>query len=64
MTVSTPCIKICRIDAESRLCTGCWRFLDEIAAWGGMTEAERLAVMASLPERKARFTSPPSASPA
>ncbi|WP_199258533.1 DUF1289 domain-containing protein [Paracoccus binzhouensis] len=64
MTVSTPCIKVCRIDADSRLCTGCWRSLDEIAAWGGMTEAERLAVMAGLPERRARLISPPSASPA
>lgn len=57
--VSTPCIKICQIDPASRLCLGCWRTLDEIAAWGGMTEAERLAVMASLPDRKARFIAPP-----
>ncbi|WP_017999439.1 DUF1289 domain-containing protein [Paracoccus sp. N5] len=64
MSVSSPCIRICRIDAESRLCIGCWRTLDEIAAWGGMTEAQRLAVMASLAARKARFGSGPSAPPA
>lgn len=66
MTVSTPCIKVCRIDPESRLCTGCWRSLDEIAAWGGMSEADRLAVMAGLPARKARFaaSSGPSIPPA
>lgn len=64
MSVSSPCIRICRIDAESRLCIGCWRTLDEIAAWGGMTETQRLAVMASLAGRKARFGSGPSASPA
>ena len=63
MSVSTPCINICQIDSESGLCLGCWRSLDEIAAWGGMTEPERLAVMASLDDRKAavaaRFTAPP-----
>ena len=62
MSVSTPCIKVCRI--EGTLCVGCWRTLDEIAAWGSMSESQRLAVMASLPARQARFTAPPSASPA
>ena len=32
MTLS-PCIKVCVIDPASGLCTGCWRSLDEIAAW-------------------------------
>ena len=56
MSASTPCIQICQIDADSRLCIGCWRSLDEIAAWSSLTEEQRLAVMASLPDRKARFT--------
>lgn len=59
--ISTPCIKICQIDPHSRLCLGCWRTLDEIAAWGAMPESQRLAVMASLPDRKARSTAPPPA---
>lgn len=53
--VSTPCIRICQIEPESQLCLGCWRSLDEIAAWGGMSEPQRLAVMALLPDREARF---------
>jgi len=48
---STPCVAICRIDPGSGFCTGCRRSLDEIARWGGMTEAERRAVMAELPGR-------------
>ncbi len=64
MSVSTPCIQICQIDADSRLCIGCWRTLDEIAGWAGMSEAQRLAVMASLPAREARFTAARSAPPA
>ncbi len=49
--VSSPCIKVCVIDADG-LCAGCGRTLDEIARWAGMGEAERRAVMARLPERR------------
>ncbi|WP_287886111.1 MULTISPECIES: DUF1289 domain-containing protein [Paracoccus] len=52
MKPSTPCVDICRIDPASRLCTGCLRSVDEIAGWGRMTEAERLAIMAELPARR------------
>jgi uncharacterized protein len=49
--VSTPCIKICTMDPRSGLCAGCGRTLEEIARWSGMTESERLRVMALLPAR-------------
>ncbi|MDS9467135.1 DUF1289 domain-containing protein [Paracoccus sp. MBLB3053] len=52
MKPSSPCIDICQIDAKSRLCIGCLRSMDEIAAWGSLPETERLAIMASLPARK------------
>ncbi|MBD3844330.1 DUF1289 domain-containing protein [Bosea sp. SSUT16] len=48
---STPCIKVCVIDPASGLCEGCGRRLDEIAQWSSLSEAERLAIMAELPER-------------
>ncbi|CAN7608673.1 DUF1289 domain-containing protein [Bosea sp. LjRoot9] len=48
---SSPCVKICVIDPASKLCQGCGRTLREIAQWAGMSEAQRLAVMALLPER-------------
>lgn len=48
---STPCIKLCVIDRENGLCEGCGRTLQEIAAWGGLSEPERKAIMARLPER-------------
>ncbi len=47
----TPCINICVIHRETGLCTGCLRTGDEIAAWGGMSNDERRAVMEELPER-------------
>lgn len=50
---STPCIRVCVIDPVSKLCEGCGRTLAEIAQWGRLSEAERLAIMAVLPERLA-----------
>jgi predicted Fe-S protein YdhL (DUF1289 family) len=49
--IQSPCIKICTLDARSGLCLGCGRTIDEIARWGGMSEAERARIMAELPAR-------------
>lgn len=51
MNQETPCIAVCMIDPRTELCLGCGRTLPEIARWDGMDRAERLAVMALLPER-------------
>ena len=40
------------MDPQRGVCLGCWRTLDEIAAWGAMTGAERERVMAELDIRK------------
>lgn len=48
---SSPCTKVCILDAASGLCEGCGRTRDEIALWGSMSELQRRAVMATLPER-------------
>lgn len=50
-SVETPCIKVCKIDPATRLCTGCHRSLDEIASWGSLSSAERRAIMLKLPDR-------------
>jgi len=49
--ISSPCTKVCVIDSASGLCSGCGRTLGEIAAWGSLSEDERRAIMAALPER-------------
>ncbi|MBR9764779.1 MAG: DUF1289 domain-containing protein [Rhodobacteraceae bacterium] len=49
--ISSPCVDICVIHPEARLCTGCLRSIDEIAAWGRMSETERQQIMAELPAR-------------
>ncbi|MFD1508784.1 DUF1289 domain-containing protein [Lacimonas salitolerans] len=49
--IESPCIKVCVIHPETRLCTGCLRSIDEITLWGRMTPAERRDIMAALPDR-------------
>ena len=49
--VESPCTKVCAIHPETRLCLGCARSIDEIAAWSRMTPDARRAVLADLPGR-------------
>jgi predicted Fe-S protein YdhL (DUF1289 family) len=51
MPISSPCTKVCTVDPRSGLCRGCGRTLDEIAQWGSLSEAQRLHIMAQLPQR-------------
>jgi len=54
--IDSPCIKICVIQPETRLCTGCLRTIDEISAWSRMTTEARAEVMADLPARRGLVT--------
>lgn len=49
--VPSPCISICRMDPDTELCQGCFRTLDEIAAWGMADEDARRALWIILAER-------------
>lgn len=49
--IESPCIKICVIHPETRLCTGCLRSIDEIGSWSRMTPDARRAVMDDLSNR-------------
>jgi predicted Fe-S protein YdhL (DUF1289 family) len=53
MSSETPCIAVCIIDPRSGLCFGCGRTLPEIARWHRIDNAERLAIMETLPARMA-----------
>ena len=59
----SPCIKVCQMDPARGVCIGCCRTLDEVARWGGMTDAERNAVMAELPARREKLDIPEVAVP-
>lgn len=50
--IASPCTKVCVIHRESGFCTGCFRTLDEIAAWGSYSDDQRAQLMDTLPDRK------------
>lgn len=49
--VESPCVNICVVHPEARICTGCLRSIEEIGAWSQMSAEARRQVMADLPER-------------
>jgi predicted Fe-S protein YdhL (DUF1289 family) len=51
--VVTPCVRHCTIDPEIGLCVGCGRTLAEIGRWMRLSDAERRAIMKTLPARLA-----------
>jgi predicted Fe-S protein YdhL (DUF1289 family) len=51
LSVTNPCINICRMDLAGRYCQGCGRTLLEIGRWDQLTEAQRAEVMAALATR-------------
>ncbi|HEV2531795.1 DUF1289 domain-containing protein [Phenylobacterium sp.] len=53
--IKTPCVQVCIVDGESGLCLGCYRTLQEVAAWARFSDAERAALMAELPGRRGRI---------
>ena len=52
--ISTPCIRVCSLDAEVGLCAGCGRTAEEIASWLRLSEEDRLRIMAELEDRMRR----------
>lgn len=54
--VQSPCIKICVIHPEARLCTGCLRSIDEISQWSKLSAEARAEIMTELPSRAGRIT--------
>ncbi len=51
--IASPCINVCRIDPRSGLCEGCFRTLDEIAAWGTASEGVKGALLGQIARRRA-----------
>lgn len=54
--ISSPCINVCVVHPAERICTGCYRSIDEIGGWSRMTPEQRRAIMEDLPSRAARLT--------
>ena len=51
MSLISPCVGLCKLDAATGFCLGCARSGDEIAEWRGQTDAWRADVWGDLPGR-------------
>jgi len=53
--IQSPCVKLCVVHPEERICVGCLRTMEDIATWSRLTPQARAAVMADLPARAPRL---------
>lgn len=53
--IQSPCVKLCVVHPEERLCVGCLRSMEEIATWSRLSHEARAAVVADLPARAPRL---------
>ncbi|MCX8004407.1 MAG: DUF1289 domain-containing protein [Burkholderiaceae bacterium] len=51
--VASPCVAVCRMNPATGLCEGCLRTLEEIAAWSGLSDEEKRAVLQRVAARRA-----------
>ncbi len=50
--VPSPCTSVCKMDPSTGWCEGCLRTIDEITAWAGLPDAEKLLIWDQLGERR------------
>ena len=50
--IASPCINVCKMDALSGLCTGCFRTIDEITLWSRIDDARRQDILAAVTRRR------------
>lgn len=50
--VASPCVDVCRMNAETGFCDGCFRTIDEIAAWSAYDDDAKRAVLARVESRR------------
>jgi len=53
--VDSPCVNICIVHPQAKICTGCFRTIDEISSWSNMSETERKGIIKELPNRSAKL---------
>ena len=52
-SLSSPCIKVCRLHPVTRYCEGCLRSPAEIARWAYADEDEKRLILQRLEARRA-----------
>ena len=49
LKIESPCTRVCRL--RGILCVGCFRIIDEITEWSGMSNDDRMSVIGKLNTR-------------
>ena len=49
--MKSPCQEICKLHPDMNVCLGCYRTLDEIAAWSTMTEQQQIETLKRCQQR-------------
>lgn len=49
--IDSPCVQLCVVHPGARICAGCYRTPEEIAAWSQLSDAARAEIKAALPGR-------------
>lgn len=53
MTPASPCINLCRMDARTGYCEGCYRSIDEITVWSRASDERKRAILQEVAARRA-----------
>jgi predicted Fe-S protein YdhL (DUF1289 family) len=57
-SIDSPCISVCRIQADSGWCEGCFRSIPEITAWSRADDAEKRQVWRLIAQRALQASRP------
>jgi hypothetical protein len=50
--LASPCINVCKMDPASKLCTGCYRTIEEITVWSRTDDGQRARILAAIARRR------------
>ncbi|MBK8211044.1 MAG: DUF1289 domain-containing protein [Rhodospirillales bacterium] len=60
--VCSPCIGVCKLDADTLICDGCLRSAEEIGLWRDADNRLRLFILDRVAERRNAEPEPPRSS--
>jgi len=55
--IQSPCIGVCSLDDTTGYCYGCYRTIDEIKGWWGMSQSEQKSLLSTIETRQSQTVS-------
>ena len=50
--IKSPCVNVCILDEEGKVCIGCKRSVEEIMKWTNFSKKDRTNILIALKNRK------------